>query len=72
MTLSEFKRSLSKNKVDINPHLSSIIRRHEAGESVPFVTFGKEIFKQVEQNEGINPDFIRPASPVRQDAAALN
>lgn len=71
MTLNDFKRSLSKNNVKIEGRLNNIIRRAEAGESVPFMQFGKEIFQQVEQTEEVNPDFTRPNSPNRTDKRAL-
>ena len=45
ISLNEFKRQLKKNDIELTSGLSRVFRRSEAGESVPFVCFGKEIFK---------------------------
>lgn len=51
MSANQFKQSLKKADVEVNPYLERLIRKNEAGDEVSFLTFGKEIFKQVEQNE---------------------
>ena len=63
MNLSEFKKSLSKSNIKVNGRLDNMIRRSEGGEQVSYVNFGKEIFQQVEEREGNNPDYSRPSSP---------
>ena len=39
------------NDIEINPYLHGLIRKNESGDQVNFLTFGKEIFKQVENEE---------------------
>jgi hypothetical protein len=71
ISLNEFKRQLKKNDIELNGALSRVFRRSEAGESVPFVCFGKEIFKQIEKIEGVSSRFGRNTSPERADQKDL-
>lgn len=55
----EFKRELSTNKIELDSKMTQLIRRHEAGDKVTYMTFGREIFKQIEQQDGSSPFFLR-------------
>ena len=46
------------NEIEINTYLQKLIRKNEAGDLVNFLTFGKEIFKQVENEELKNNNGI--------------
>jgi hypothetical protein len=43
------------------------MRKNDCGDSVSFLEFGKEIFKQVESKEGTDGHYIRYASPSNID-----
>lgn len=47
----------------MNSNLSSLIRRNESGDHVKFQDFGKEIFKQVGQKEGIALEYASSEKP---------
>lgn len=59
--------------VEVNPQLETLFRKNESGDEVSFLTFGKEIFKQVELNEtklrggvGYWPRNERPNSVIQK------
>ena len=43
--------------MEINSHLDGLLRRNEVGDTVSFVAFGREVFKQVEslEDDGTSP-----------------
>lgn len=57
MNSSNFRQELSGLKINVNGKLDTMIRKSEAGNYVNFQSFGREIFKQVEQQDG-------PSSPL--------
>ena len=44
-SLSDFKKDIMMNEVVLTPDLNRLFRRNEAGDTIKFSTFGKEIFK---------------------------
>tara|TARA_B110000285_G_C15041709_1_gene572143 strand:+ start:433 stop:888 length:456 start_codon:yes stop_codon:yes gene_type:complete len=62
VTLNSFKDTLKQSGVKMNTKLTSLINQNERGSQVSFAKFGQEIFKQVEEREGINPGFVRSSS----------
>ena len=44
-TASDFKNDLLENDVELSANLRMLLRRNEAGDTVKYSTFGKEIFK---------------------------
>ena len=62
-SVTEFKRDLYKNKINVNPYMDKLFRRADAGETINYSVFGKEIFKQIEQDEPKNPMYMRSTTP---------
>lgn len=56
--MSTFKSRLASNDINLNSYLDGLLRKNEAGENVSFLTLGKEIFKQVENQELKNNNGI--------------
>ena len=44
-SLSDFKKDLLTNDIEMTPDLNRLFRRNEVGDNIKFSTFGKEIFK---------------------------
>lgn len=45
ISVGKFKEQLSYGEVKVDPKLETLIRKHEAGDSVTYNEFGKHIFR---------------------------
>jgi hypothetical protein len=45
--VNNFREKLSEYKVPIDANMDKLIRKHEAGDSVSYKEFGKNIFRQL-------------------------
>ena len=64
MSPNDFRHELRRNGVNINHYVEALIKKNESGDSQSFVTFGKEVFKQIETTENKPKGrFMRSLSP---------
>ena len=61
--MNSFQADLAVNNIKVTPQLNAMMRLTEAGESANFRKYGREIFKQIEQTETVNPMYARTLNP---------
>jgi hypothetical protein len=56
----------------MNSKLGQMIKNNERGDQISYAKFGQEIFKQVEEKEGLNPNYMKSSSPLKLEYREFN